>query len=93
MLRPLFVLEMKPFRISRDSRVRYGIKNTLKRKRASVVGVFSGGIFNDAGSAFNLFNSTFFSATGGEGIYLVSRAARIEGPNTTFDSEKLLNRL
>jgi hypothetical protein len=59
---------MKPFRISRYSRVRYGIKNTLKRKRATVVGVFSHGIFNDAGSAFNLFNSTFFSATGGEGI-------------------------
>jgi len=82
---------MKPFRTSRDSR--YGIKNTLKRKRATVVGVFSGGIFNDPGSAFNLVNSTFSSATGGEGIYLVSGAAQIEGPNATFDSEKLLNRL
>jgi len=70
--RPLFELEMKPFRISRDSRVRYGIKNTLKRKRATVVGVFSGGIFNDAGSALNLFNNTFFSATGGEGIFLLT---------------------
>jgi hypothetical protein len=84
---------MKPLRISRDSRVRYRIKNTLKRKRATVVGVFSGGIFNDAGSAFNLVNSTCFSATGGEGIYLVSGAPQIEGPNTTFDSEKLGNRL
>jgi len=69
------------------------MKNTLKSKRATVVGVFSGGIFNDAGSAFNLVNSTFFSAIGGEGIYLVSGAAQIEGPYTTFDSEKLLNRL
>jgi len=52
-----------------------------------------GGIFNDAGSAFNLFNSAFFSATEGEGIYLVSGATRIERTKTTFDSEKLLNRL
>jgi hypothetical protein len=79
---------MKTVSNFRDSCVRYGIKNTLKRKRATVVGVFSGGTFNDAGSAFILVNSTFFSAIGGEAIYLVNGAAQIEGPNTTFDSEK-----